>query len=146
VIDSITLPESEWETLLPPRTETGTEWTLPDSVARKIARVLSPSSDQSTMPGPNEVTAVVLKGNILEVRDGVARLNYTGEIAAFHRYENKISSGTSRLTGIGWFDLKSKQLRSLTWIFDGIHRGAPPWDKPRQMGAVVQWESMPTAK
>src|SRR5262245_41238898 len=98
VIDSLTLTAGEWGAFLPPAATAGTDWTLPEAVARRLCRGLSPSSDQSTMPRPREVTAVRLTGQVVEVKEGLARLRYRGEIAAVHTYEGKASNGQARVT------------------------------------------------
>jgi hypothetical protein len=140
VIDSLTLPAGRWEAFLPPAATAGTDWALPEAVARQLCRGLSPSSDQSTMPRPAEVTAVRLTGRVIEVKDGIARLRYQGEIAARHTYEGKALHGQAQVVGLGAYDVKAQRMQSLRLLFEGTHRSPPPDDQAaRETGAVVEW-------
>jgi hypothetical protein len=140
VIDSLTLPAGPWRAFRPPEATAGTEWALPEAVARRLCRGLSPSSDQSTMPRPGEVTAVRLSGRVVEVKEGVARVRYRGEIAARHSYEGKASHGQARVIGSGSYDVKAGRMRSLLLLLEGTYRSPPPYDQAaRETGAVVEW-------
>ena len=144
VIDSLTLPEAEWAGLAPPRMLEGTEWALPERVARRLCRILSPNSDQSTMPRPEEVTAVRLAGRVRAVEGGVARLAYEGTIAAAHTYEGKVSRAEARLTGAGTCEVTSGRLLSFLLVSEGTYRMAPPYDKDlRPTAAAVEWRRGP---
>jgi hypothetical protein len=146
VIDSLTLPARDWAGLLPDNVADGVEWTVPEAVARRFSRVLSPGSDQSTMPHPKDVTQVRIAGKVQEVKDGVARLVYEGKIAAAHTYEGKVSHSRARLTGVSLYDVKAREVRSLVWVFDGSYRHFPPYDSPRETGAAVEWHREPPSK
>jgi hypothetical protein len=139
VLDSLTLGAEEWAAFAGEIERAGAEWIIPDRVTRKLCRVLSPSSDQSTMPHPEEVTRAEGNAIVREIREGVAWIEYRGRIDASHLYEGKTSHGTARLSGWGLLDLSTKKLKSVRLIFDGTHRAAPPWDSPRQIGAIVEW-------
>jgi hypothetical protein len=144
VIDSLTLPEAEWESLVPPEAGVDKEWVVPERMARRLGRILSPNSDQSTMPRPEEVTTIRLTGHVLAVEDGTVRLAYEGMIAAAHTYEGKVSRAEARLTGVGSYDVKTKQLRSFLLVSDGTYRMAPPYDKDlRTTAAAVEWRRGP---
>ena len=146
VIDSLKFRAGDWGAFMPPAATAGTDWTLPEAVARQLCRGLSPSSDQSTMPRPGEVTAVRLTGRVVEVREGIARLRYRGEIAARHLYEGKASHGQAQVIGVGAYDVKARRMQSLLLLFEGTHRSAPPYDKAtRATGAVVEWSGAKTA-
>ncbi len=139
VLDSLDLSAGEWAALAPPRTKVDAGWTVPEAVARRLCRALSPSSDQSTMPRPGEVTRVRLTGRVADVRDGVVRMVYEGAIAARHTYEGKPSTGEARISGVAAYDRKAGRMMSLLLVFDGRHRAAPPYDQARETGAVVEW-------
>ncbi len=51
VIDRLTLPAKQWSAFAPPKIEPGTEWSVPEEVARQFCRVLIPSSDQARCRG-----------------------------------------------------------------------------------------------
>ena len=130
---------------MPPAATVGTNWALPEAVARQLCRGLSPSSDQSTMPRPGEVTAVRLTGRVIEVKEGIVRLLYRGEIAAQHTYEGKTSHGQAQVVGLGAYDVKAERLQSLRLLFEGTHRSPPPYDKAaRKTGAVIEWSAQKT--
>jgi hypothetical protein len=139
VLDSLHLAAEEWAAFTGEKGDVGAEWVVLNQTARKLCRVLSPSSDQSTMPHPEEVTRVDCNAIVREIRNGVAWIEYRGQIDASHLYEGKTSHGTARLSGWGLLDLSKKQLQSLRLIFDGSHRAVPPWDSPREMGAIIEW-------
>jgi hypothetical protein len=140
VIDSLTLPAGQWRAFMPPAATAGTDWAVPDAVARQLCRGLSPSSDQSTMPRPGEVTAVRLSGRVVEVKEGIARLRYSGEIAARHTYEGKASHGQAQVIGSGSYDVKARRMQSLRLLFEGTYRSPSPYDRAaRETGAVVEW-------
>jgi hypothetical protein len=143
VIDTLTLSAEEWAGLTPPKAEAGAEWTVPEAVARKFVRALSPSSDQSTMPKPGDATLSALKGRVGSVESGRAKILLTGEWASEHAKEGnlqKIARATATAEGTVRFDGERKTLESLLMVFSGIYRDAPPWDGPRETGAVVEWK------
>ena len=43
------------------------------------------------------------------------------------------------LTGAGRFQIKTGQMLSFVWVFDGIYKGAPPYDQPAVYNGVVEW-------
>jgi hypothetical protein len=141
VLDSLTLSAKDLAGLVPPEIQVNANWPVPDAITRQFCRALSPSSDQSTMPRPEEVTKAKLIGHVVEVKDTVGRVSFKGEIHASHRYEGKLSHGEARIVGTGTFDPATKRLLTLLLVFEGTHRAAPPYDKPREMGAVIEWAS-----
>jgi hypothetical protein len=144
VIDSLTLPEADWAGLTPPATDKARGWAVPENVARQFSRILSPNSDQSTMPRPDEITAVRLAGRVLAIENGRARLAYEGTIAASHTYEGKVSHAEARLTGVGSYEVKSGRLLSFLLVVDGTYRMPPPHDKDlRTTAAAVEWRREP---
>jgi hypothetical protein len=144
VIDSLILPEADWAALAPPEAREDTEWVVPGRVARRLCRILSPSSDQSTMPRPEEVTAVRLTARVRSVEGGMARLSYEGTIAAAHTYQGKVSHAEARLTGVGSSDVGSGQILSFLLVSEGTYRMAPPYDQElRPTAAAVEWRREP---
>ena len=139
VIDSLTLPEAEWAGLTP--SKAGVERVdRARASARRFGRILSPNSDQSTMPRPEEVTAVRLTGRVLTVEDGMVRLAYEGTTAAAHTYEGKVSHAEARMTGVGSYDAEDGRPLSFRLVSDGTYRMAPPYDKDlRTTAAAVEW-------
>jgi hypothetical protein len=147
VIDSLTLPAGQWRAFMPEEVTASAEWTLPEAVARQLCRGLSPSSDQSTMPRPREVTAVHLVGRVVAVKEGIARVRYRGKIAARHTYEGKTSHGQAQVIGSGSYDVKARRMRSLLLLLEGTHRSPPPYDKTeRETGAAMEWSCEKSGK
>jgi hypothetical protein len=144
VIDTLLLTAGEWTAFAPPRAAVGTEWTIPEAIARKFTRVLSPSSDQSTMPRPEEATVAQLKAVVESVAAGQARIRLAGRWAMRHLYDGKPSYGWATAEGMALYDVRRKTLRSLLMTFSGAYRMVPPWDKEdRPTGAVVEWQWKP---
>jgi hypothetical protein len=142
VIDSLTLTPTEASALAPPSPDVGTTWTVPGPLVRRFSRILSSFTDQSTMPRPEEATDFRLTGTVRSVENGVARLSFTGRVAASHTYDGKTSHAAALLTGAGRYDLATRRLTSFVLISDGKLRSAPPYDKElHTTAAVVEWSS-----
>lgn len=146
VFDTLTLSQKEWATLAPARAVADSEWTVPETIARKFSRALSPSSDQGVMVVPGDVTAVRISGQVQNVANGVAYLVYEGEIAASGLQEgdkNKLIGGEANLSGVGAYDLEARHMLSLTLIFEGnYYTGVPPPvndNLRRPSGAALEW-------
>ena len=140
VIDTLSLTAGEWKAFAPPKPVVGTEWPVPESITRKLARALSPSSDQSTMPRPEEAAVAELKGRIESVEGGQAVIRLTGQWETKHLYEGKASYAWAAADGIAFCDLSRKQMRSMLLTFSGAYRMATPWDKADiPTGAVLEW-------
>jgi hypothetical protein len=139
VQDSFTLSAKDFRELAPPATKVGTQWTVPKEVARNLARCLSPGSDQSTMPRPEEVTSVELRGRVRAVVQNEAWIGYQGHIKASHVYEGKRNHGESRIRGLASYNFQTKKMMFVSFELEGTFRGFPPYDEPRQIAAVAQW-------
>ena len=142
VIDSLDLSRDEYAAFSPPHSRAGAEWSLPGALARKFARVLSPNSDQSTMPRPDEASIAELHATLVGVEGGQARISLRGRYEIKHLYECKASHAWAVADGIVVFDIREKKPRSLVISFRGSYRMAPPWDQvDRPIGAVAEWKS-----
>ena len=145
VIDTLSLTAGEWATFMPAKSAVGTEWIVPEAVARKFTRALSPNSDQSTMPRPEEASVVELKATVESVEAGQARIRLAGRWEMKHLYEGKPSYGWATAEGAALYDLRKKTLRSVLLAFSGAYRMVPPYDKEdRPIGAVVEWQAEPS--
>lgn len=139
--DSIRLAALDWSEFLPPEVALGRSWTLPERVVREFSRCLSAASDQSTMPRPDEVTAVSLTGRVAEVVAGRARISYRGRIAATHIYLGKSSSSHARFTGLATYDVAARSLISLTIVAEGVSSAPPPYAEDRPIAAAIEWRA-----
>jgi hypothetical protein len=148
VIDSARLSAAEWSSLTRPGLAEGDAWSVPAATVRKLHGVLSPSSDQSSLAIPEEVTEAVLKVSVERVRGGVASLAIEARLASVHTYlyephKGKKVHAEMELRGVGTADAKTGALRSLTLVGQGIFRNHPPYDERLPFGAVVEWRDRP---
>jgi hypothetical protein len=142
VLDSVTFSAQEFEAFAPTNRTVGSTWIIPDRIARKFSRCLSPVSDLVTMPRPADVTDVALTGKIHAIRDDTAILTYSGRLAAVHRhshYKEKTNQAAARIEGVAELDLKTRKLRALALVCDGVYRDFPPYDGGQQIVAGVEW-------
>jgi len=142
-IDHVTLTAKELLALAPPKAAAGTQWNVPEAVARKFSAVLSTSCNDS-LPRPEEVNDVRFTGKVETVADGIAYLSYEGRIAGDHQSVHKFvwSSSARVRAGVGAFDVKSGTMLSMTLVFEGERRNSKyfaPTDRPEKFGAVLEW-------
>jgi RNA polymerase sigma factor (sigma-70 family) len=145
VFDTLTLSAREWARMAPAKVASGAEWTVPETTALKLSRLLSVDSDPTNMPLPEDVTAVRLAGKVQTVENGIAYLLYNGEISGGHVLpgRNKFSGVDATVVGVGAFDPEARQMLSLTLVLEGtFYEDTPPIKEntPRRpAGAVVEW-------
>ena len=142
VIDSLTLDAEQWSAVSPPKTEPGTTWSVPDSVARQFCRVLVPSSDQSAMPRPADAKLARLTATVESVEGERVRIRLTGAWDAVHLIEGDATRpirGTATADGFAVYDLSRKSLQSLLLVFSGTY-GRPNDDSVCATGAVAEWQ------
>ncbi len=147
--DSINLSAKEWAAFAPSEAKVGTRWTLPVEVSCRFCRCLSPISDLSTIPRPEEMTGAEIRAAVVSVEDGVATLAYRGSLAATHEspyHKGKFSAAATDVRGAATFDVKNGRMLSLTLIFDGTYRDFPPDDKEAVTVAGVEWRREPVGK
>jgi hypothetical protein len=141
VMDSLTLAAKEWAALAPSKTDVGTTWSVPEGVARQFCRVLIPSSDQASMPRPEDAKLARLMGTVEAVLDGVARIRLTGAWEAVHLQEGDAKRplrGAATAEGIAVYDLKEQVMQSMLLVFSGSF-GRPHEQAVNAVGAVVEW-------
>jgi hypothetical protein len=139
VQDSFTLSAKEFGNLVPPTFKSGTQWDVSKEVAGKLARCLSPSSDQSTMPRPEEVTALELRGRVRAVVQNEAWIGFIGHIKASHLYEGKRNRGAAKIRGLASYNFQTKKMMFVSLVLEGTFRGFPPYDEAIPIAAVAQW-------
>ncbi len=155
-IDSLSLTAQQWAGLAPPKVEAGTEWKVPDGVARQFSRVLCPSSDSDGWPLAKEVTRVQFTGRVDKIENGMAFLSYRGDIAGVHVAIGQNASGLkadepkpryggeAKLTGLALYDTTRREMKALTFVFEGTYRYRMPADA-RSMAVVVEWQHAPVS-
>jgi hypothetical protein len=143
VRDSLTLPPQEWAAFAPPEPAAGRQWLLPEVVTRKLGRCLSPDSDQSNMPRPEEVTEARVVGYVRSVQKGVALVSFEGSLAAAHKHridKGKISRSAAMLTGFARYDVRQRQLLEVVLVLEGVYHMFPPYDaEARPTVAALKW-------
>jgi hypothetical protein len=148
-LDSVTLSAAEWSALAPPDARAGSKWTIPEEIGRRFFLLLNPFDIR--FGDPAEVTEVQLVGRVASVREGIACLVYGGRIAGTHRgtkYEasegKSLSSALKMAGGVGSYDIRTGQMLSLTWVWDGLTWGwydpsSNDLPAPGPYGAVAEW-------
>jgi hypothetical protein len=139
VQDSFTLSAKEFGELAPPAFKVGTSWAVPKEVAGKLARCLSPGSDQSTMPRPEEVTAVELRGRVRAVVQNEAWIGFSGHIKASHLYEGRRNRGEAKIRGLASYNFQTQKMMFVALVLEGTFRSFPPHDEAIPIAAVAQW-------
>jgi hypothetical protein len=144
VIDSITLSAKEWKAFAPREATVGARWNVPPQIAGRLCKLLSPASDQSTMPRPEEVTQVEIVGTVQVVDKGIATLSFSGHLAALHKHpfeKGKTSKSSARLQGTASYDVKKQELTALVLVLDGAYHAFQPYDRdPYAIVAGAEWK------
>jgi hypothetical protein len=137
--DSLTLDAKEWALLFPARTAVGEKWAMPDALARKFSRIVSPVSDPEFLPRPEQTKAAALEAEVVSIAGGAAAIRLTGT------WDTDCTTSTGKPLrmsasgeGLAVFDLQQKTMRSFLLVTTGIFRDAPS-SNPRETGAVVEW-------
>ena len=139
VISSVTLSERELGAFASQNPVVGAKWAVPESVAKKLARITSPACYQHA-PQPDWVTGVRIDAEVQAIKDGAAWLRYEGRISSAHPVRDKtVSDQETKLTGYAEYDLKTKQLRRLLLIGSGTLRWPEDPKKIVTFDALVEW-------
>jgi hypothetical protein len=149
VIDTLSVSAAELAAFVPESLELGKSWDLPDSLARKLGRVLSPSSDQSTMPLPDDAKTARLTATINDLSAGQITLRLAGKWDVVHMAEGDLARpirADAEAEGFAIIDTDKHCLKDLLLVFNGTYRHAPPYDSPRETGAVAEWRRMGVGK
>jgi hypothetical protein len=146
-LDSVTLPAAEWSALAPVEARAGSEWSIPEAVGRRFFPILDPGA--RVFDDPKEVLDVRLAGRVISVQDGIASVVYSGRIMGVHkgtpseaRVGMEYFSVMKMIGGVGSYDIRARQMLSLTWVWEGRHADFyhPPYrGQPGRFGAVVEW-------
>jgi hypothetical protein len=150
--DRIILSAAELATLVPSQVSEaneGLKWAISEATARKFFPVLD--NWDKRFREPSEVTAVHLAGKLRSVRQGIAYLNFEGNIAGTHIWPQEagpalagksLRSEMKLLAGVGAYEVKAGKLLSLTLVFEGRAGDEAKLRTPGQdghYGAIVEW-------
>lgn len=146
VISSVVLSRRDFEAFAPRKPADGAEWTLPESVAKKLCRVVSPMCYQHA-PQPDWVKGVTLKARIRTIRNGLVEIHYEGTMSSerIMRSGKILSEQELTLKGEGVYEVGSGRMRSLLIVGSGTFRWpeeAP--NKPVPFDALIEWEFDPS--
>lgn len=148
VIDTLTLGPKEWIVLAPPKIPVGGTWSVPESVARQFCRVLIPSSDQSSMPHPNDAKVSRLTCTIESIENGLAKIRLEGSWDALHLQEGDAKRpirGVATAEGIAVYNMQGEAMQSVLLVFSGTY-GRPNDEAVCAAGAVVEWQQGRSAR
>jgi len=146
MLDSVTMGAAEWAHFAPPGPNGGgREWSVPESVARKLARSLSPG-DSSGVCRPEDFREAELKAQVESIGETPARIRFTGKWKADGFYGGERDhpfSAMATAEGIAIYDVEKKSMRSLLLVFSGrVWTGgssAGSEKTGRETGGVVEW-------
>ena len=147
VVDSIRLGAKEWATLAPPEgAKSGTEWAVPEAVARRFTPALSPFTDPIFGPTQADATTAKITAIVERVSGAVVVVRYAGRWETAHDRDGdaKFPIRTSASgEGVGVFDVKTGKAVAVAWVLSGTYRAGPATEKPRSTAAVVEWSAGP---
>lgn len=145
--DTLPLKKEEWAALVPPKPAAGTEWVIPEAIAKKMVRPLCISTlgSPEAMPGPQDAKVAQLTAKVEAVEDGRARIRLTGTFEAIKLLKDDPQfsyRGAATATGIAVYDVKQETMYSFLLVFQGTsQQGRTPADAtPVGLGAVIEWQ------
>jgi len=142
--DTLPLKKEEWAAFAPPRPVAGAEWVIPADVAKKLVRPFCLNTLGGDMPGPKDAKVAALTATVESVKDGRARIRFTGtfEAVKLFKEQNLSFRSTATAAGIAEYDVDEKAMLSLLVVFQGAYQqGArPEMQKGRPFGAVAEWQ------
>jgi hypothetical protein len=146
-IDAMTVCAADWSTVCPPPdAHVGAQWSIAQAVGEYLFR--SFSGNTQSIVG-EAVMDVALAGRVATVRDGLAYLVYRGSVGGdaegtpAGRKGLIYSTAVKMIDGVGVYDVRSRQMLSLTWVWEGLAFGYhKPQERPpkgTRFGTVVEW-------
>lgn len=142
LIFSVFLSREDWAAFQPPKLAVGERWSLPESVARKFAPVLSPYADTRFRPWPEDVKSAKLSAQVESIGNGEVRVRINGEWHADWTHDNNEQSlADITAEGLLMMDAKTGTPRRLLMIFDGSYSyaNASRRHKREPLATVVRW-------
>ncbi len=143
VVDSIRLDKSAWEAFAPPAgAKVGTEWEVPEEVARRFTPALSPMTDPIFGPTPKDATQAAVTGSVVRIDANVIVVRYVGNWQTAHNRDSdpKYPIRTAaRGNGVGVFEVKTGKPIAQVWLVGGAYQAGSTTEKPRQIAAVIEW-------
>jgi hypothetical protein len=154
MLDSVTLGAADWAHFMPAKPDASEpEWEVPESVAIKLARGLAPG-DSGGVFLAKDFRQAKLRAKVESIDGTIAWIRLTGEWQAEGLYggeKERPFASTAKAEGIAVYDVKTKSMRSLLFVFDGkTWTGRLPEPSAqhgwRETGAVIEWVHEPPAQ
>ncbi len=141
VISSVRLSGKEFQAFAPRSATSGKEWTVPESIAKKLCRVASPMCYQHA-PQPDWVKAVTLKAKVGTTSNGLMNVSYHGTMSTQRVLRGRaFSQQEITLNGEGVYDMAEGKMRSLLIVGSGTMRWLQESIGPVGFDALIEWES-----
>lgn len=141
VFDSLTLGAQEWALLFPTRAAPGEKWVVPDALARKFSRIVSPVSDPEFMPLPEHAKGAKLEAEVVSIAGGAAVIRLAGTWETEHSTsEGKPIRASASGEGLAIVDVPQRTMRSFLLVTTGVFGQTPP-SEARETGAVLEWSA-----
>jgi hypothetical protein len=137
-VDSIVWDDRDLALLTPP--DGKTEWTIPESTAKKCCTALTFITDSIYVPRPSEVQSGTLAAKLLRTDDNIAVVELTGTWdAKFDREGDKKYPLRAVATGTGVleFDMKQKKPVSLLLVLTGTY---DQFGRKTPTASVIEWK------
>ena len=137
-VDSIVWDDRDLAALTPP--DGKTEWTIPESTAKKCCTALTFITDSIYVPRPSEVQTGTLTAKLLRTKDDIAVVELTGTWdAKFDREGDKKFPLRAKATGTGIleFDTTTKKPSSLLMVLTGSY---DQFGRKTPTTSVIEWK------
>jgi hypothetical protein len=154
MLTSATLGAAEWAHFAPPVPKSAAPaWTVPKSVAEKLAAALLAPGDSGGMLRPQDFREAALKARIESIESATARILLSGKWQAEGLYGGEKEfpfTCSARAEGIAIYDVEEKSMRSLLLVLSGrmwTGRSSAGTEKTgRETGGVIEWTLQPSAE
>jgi hypothetical protein len=143
VVDSIRLEKDDWAAFAPPAgAKAGTQWAVPEAVARRFTPALSPMTDPIFGPTPKNATTATIAATVLRADAGEVVVQYAGKWETAHNRDGDPKfpiRTTASGTGVGVFEAKTGKAVAQAWVLTGTYQAGGQTDRPRPTAAVIEW-------
>lgn len=145
MLDSVTFEGAEWAAFAPPAKTKAQEWTVPETIARTLARSLLSPGDSGGVFRAEDFLQAELRARVESIEEGKARIRLTGTWKAEGLYggEKGHPYGASATgDGVALYDLEKRSMRSLIMVLNGqVGKTSEIVKGGRETGGVVEWSS-----
>lgn len=147
VVDSLHFDADQMAEFAPPKdAKVGTEWTIPESTSRRFAPALSPMTDPIFSPTPADVKSAKVAAKVERVTGDTTVVRYSGRWESAHNRDGDPKypiRATATGEGVAVFDARTGTMTEIVWVLTGTYANGPATERPRTIGAVIEWTSEP---